>query len=55
MKERKLTALLEFDGSGELRAIFLNAGSDEQERQIKDALTHLIRPSVWGWITRFLQ
>ena len=55
MKAReRMTALLEFDGDGKLRAIFLNAGSDKQERRIKDAFTNLIRPSVWEYCARLL-
>lgn len=53
MKTReRMTALLEFDGNGELRAIFPNAESDEQERRIKEALTRLIRPSLWEYFVR---
>jgi hypothetical protein len=50
----RMTALIEFDASGELREIFLNAGSDEEEKKLKGALARLIKPSVREYFARLL-
>lgn len=49
-----LTALIEFDASGELQAIFLNAGGDEEERKLKEALSRLIQPTLWERVAELL-
>jgi len=50
----KLSALLEFSSAGDLKDIFIYAGSNEQERFIKEALAKLIKPSLLDRILRLL-
>ena len=47
---KNLSALLQFNSVGELKHIFLNVDTDEQEKTLKQALSKLIRPTLFGWV-----
>jgi len=49
-KTEDLTALLQFNLLGELKDIFLNVDTDEEEKLIKKALSKLIKPTLLSWI-----
>ena len=51
-KIKKLSALIQFSQTGELRGIFINAGNDGEEKLIKKALSKLIRPNLLSWVAR---
>lgn len=51
-KIKKLSALIQFSQTGELRRIFINAENDGEEKLIKKALSKLIRTNFLSWITR---
>lgn len=45
-KER-ISALFEFTQTGRLKAIFLNAGSESDQKVLEKGLRHLLKPSFF--------
>jgi hypothetical protein len=51
-REKKLTALLEFDADGVLIGIYPNARTDEEQKTVEGALRKLFVPDIWDWVAR---
>lgn len=49
-RPKELSALIQFNLLGELKDIFLNVDTDEEEKLIKKALSKLIKPKLLSWI-----
>jgi len=52
MIENKLTARFEFTETGDLRAIYLNAGNDDEQAVLEQALSRLLKPEPDNLFTR---
>lgn len=50
----RLSAVLEFDESGRIRGILLNAPDDATQEKLKEEIVKLIRPERKGLIERAL-
>jgi hypothetical protein len=55
MNETKLSAQFEFTETGYLKAILLNAESDEKQATLERALDRLLKPDSYGWIKRIFK
>ena len=50
--KEKITALFEFSQSGNLKTIFLNAETEDDEAILQRGLSNLLRPEKMGLIRR---
>jgi hypothetical protein len=46
----KITAILEFNKEGRLKAVYLNAESTKDQDVLERSLDRLIKPSYLGWL-----
>jgi len=51
----RITASLEFTGTGYLKAIFLNASTDGDQATLERALTRIMNPGHLAWIKRLFR
>jgi len=52
MIKNKLTAQFEFTATGDLRAVYLNAGTDAEQVILEQALSQLLKPEPDNLFTR---
>jgi len=48
----RITALFEFNQSGDLKTIFLNAESEQDQKVLQRGLSDLLKPQRFEWIRR---
>jgi len=55
MEKPELSAQFIFTEGGDLKTIFLNAGSEKDQIVLEKALNRLFKPDHLGWIKRFFK
>ena len=48
----RITALFEFNSTGRLKGVFLNAGSEADQTILQKGLSHLLKPGKVGLVRR---